>query len=203
MVMPSEATTTAPSAPGAAATFEDWLALVRRDEPYEFVEGRLIRKNTPDPRHGTAQGALFSALFDSFHRRVGDRDRPGGWWLSIEVDMDLKGSGVRPDLCGWRRDRFSKCPVPDARGVVVDVLDWVCEVLSPSTSRADLNAKREIYLHAGVGHYWLLNQERKMLTVLRRSEEGYLYVLSAWEGEIVKAEPFAAIDLELTRVFED
>ena len=35
--------------------------------------------------------------------------------------------------------------------------DWVCEVLSPSTSRFDRKRKLPIYHREGVGHAWLLD----------------------------------------------
>ena len=79
----------------------------------------------------------------------------------------------------------------------------MCEVLSPSTTSVDLEDKRVLYHRAGVAHYWLLDFERRSLTVLRHSSEGYLYMLSAFRDDIVRAEPFDAIDLHMRQVFPD
>ena len=96
---------------------------------------------------------------------------------------------------------MARLPVPDARGLVVDAPDWICEVLSPSTANADTGRKREAYHRAGVAHYWLADPERRSLTVLRRVDEGYVIAAVATVGERVRAEPFEAVELDLDEVF--
>ncbi len=196
------ATESLPSVAPGAVTIEEWQAIPSEKGAW-LLNGRLVYEAMPDPRHGSAAGALFAQLFGPFHRVKGADDQPGGWWLSMEVDMQLGADGVRPDLCGWRRDRHPRRPQPGPRGVVTAAPDWACEVLSPSTMRFDLQEKRAIYHAAGVAHYWLLDYERRSLTVLRRSPEGYVYVLSAFRDDLVRAEPFDDIDLPMRQVFPD
>lgn len=105
--------------------------------------------------------------------------------------------GCRPDLLGWRRDKHPVLPTLDARGVVTCVPDWICEVLSPSTAHVDMGPKRIGYHRAGVGHYWLLDPQNGTLTVLRWTPDGYLVVLVAFKGEMVRAEPFEAVEIEV------
>ena len=188
--------------PSAAprATLADWLA-IPEERRAELIDGRLVYSALPGPRHGRIQGSFFGALGPRFDRRGGDRERPGGWWFSLEVDLEIGGIGCRPDVLGWRRDRFPRLPTPDARGVVVDVPDWICEVLSPSTANLDTGRKREAYHRAGVGHYWLADPERRSLTVLRRLAEGYVIAAVATPGERIRAEPFDAVELDLDEVF--
>ena len=188
-----------PSAP-KRATLAEWLA-IPEERRAELIDGRLVYSALPGPRHGLIQGSFFSALGPRFGRRGGGGERPGGWWFSLEVDLEIGGIGCRPDVLGWRRDRFPALPAPDARGVVVDVPDWICEVLSPSTVNIDTGRKREAYHRAGVGHYWLADPERRSLTVLRRLEEGYMIAAVATPGERIRAEPFEAIELILDEVF--
>lgn len=188
--------------PASRATIADWLA-IPEERRAELIDGRIVYYAMPGPAHGRAQGNLFGALGPRFDRRPGGGDRPGGWWLSIEVDMEIGGLGCRPDLVGWRRERAPRLPQPDDRGVVVDVPDWICEVLSTSTASVDTGRKRETYHRAGVGHYWLADPERRSLTVLRGVAEGYVIVGVYNAGERVRAEPFDAVEIEIDDIFVD
>ncbi len=186
--------------PSPRATIADWLAIPEGLRT-EFIDGRIVYYGMPGPTHGRVQGNVFSALGPRFDRRGSDDHRPGGWWLSLEVDMEIGAMGCRPDLVGWRRERFPRLPSPDARGLVIDVPDWICEVLSSSTASVDTGRKREAYHRAGVAHYWLADPERRSLTVLRRVEEGYVIVGVFNAGESMRAAPFDAVEIELDDVF--
>jgi len=175
-------------------TIDEWLA-VPEEARVELIDGRLVYQGMPGPRHGRAQLAAGSRLRDPYDRRPAGAGRPGGWWLSQEVDMPIGGIGCRPDLIGWRRERFPRLPEPDARGLVTDVPDWICEVLSSSTRKTDWGSKRLAYHRAGVPFYWLLDADNETLTVLRRVEEDYLVVLVAGKDEVVQAPPFDAVEL--------
>jgi Uma2 family endonuclease len=117
--------------------------------------------------------------------------------------MEIAGLLCRPDAVGWRRDKYLTLPEPDARGVVTAVPDWIAEVLSPSTAQYDLGAKRQGYHRAGVSHYWLVDPQNGTLTVLRWTQEDYLVVLAAGRGEVIRAAPFEAVEIDVGEVFGD
>jgi Uma2 family endonuclease len=88
-------------------------------------------------------------------------------------------------------------------GARVSVLpDWVCEVLS-SNRRKDLVEKRARLRDAGVGHYWIVHPEARVLEVLRHAPEGYLVVTSVAPGTVARLEPFEQVELEASRLFGD
>ncbi|MBK6534188.1 MAG: Uma2 family endonuclease [Deltaproteobacteria bacterium] len=116
--------------------------------------------------------------------------------------MLIGGMGCRPDLLGWQREKHPRLPSPDARGLVTDVPEWICEVLSPSTAGLDMGAKRSGYHRAGVLWYWLADPIHRTLTVLRRTEPDYLIVLVASLGEQVRAEPFGAVEIDVGELFD-
>jgi Uma2 family endonuclease len=103
-----------------------------------------------------------------------------------------------PDIAGWRIDRVPE--PPDARPVRI-APDWVCEILSPSTAARDMGPKRLTYHHAKVGHYWVVHPAEQLLHVHRWGDEGYHLVLAANAGEIVRAEPFDAIEIAIADLF--
>lgn len=181
-------------------TIEEWLA-VPEEQRAVLIDGRLVYQAMPGPRHGRVQASLAAMLQPEFDRRPGDRGRVGGWWLSIEVDMDLGGMGCRPDLLGWRREKQPVLPQPDDRGLVTVVPDWIAEVLSPSTAAIDLGAKRQGYERAKVPYYWLVDPSNNTITVLSLGRDGYLLKSTAGKGEKAQLPPFDGIDIDMDDIF--
>ncbi|MEI8258328.1 MAG: Uma2 family endonuclease, partial [Deltaproteobacteria bacterium] len=61
--------------------------------------------------------------------------------------------------------------------------------------------KRRIYRREGVGHVWLLSPEERTLEVFRL-EHGRWVEVETYEGaEKVRAEPFEAIELDLSALW--
>jgi Uma2 family endonuclease len=79
----------------------------------------------------------------------------------------------------------------------------VCELLSPSNEKRDLVDKMRVLHTAGVPHYWIGNPEEKTLVVHRWEPKGYLIALTAAAGEVVRAEPFDAVELRIDVMFGD
>lgn len=169
-------------------------------ERSEVVAGVVQEKAAPSADHGQSQAALTAILHGSFHRR-GSGDHPGGWWILTEVDVELETHEVYlPDVSGWRRDRVPERP----RGRPVRIRpDWVCEVLSPSTAARDQVIKQATYFRCGVPHYWIVDPDREILIVQRREAAGYLVVLTAGRSDVVRAEPFDALELRVGLLFGD
>ena len=46
----------------------------------------------------------------------------------------------------------------------------IIEVFSPSTRRRDQHQKRDLYLDAGVGEYWMVDPERRAVIVIERGQ---------------------------------
>jgi Uma2 family endonuclease len=104
----------------------------------------------------------------------------------------------RHDLIGFRRDLHPERP----DGMPVKARPgWVCEILSPSTARYDVVKKQRTLHTHGVPHYWIVDPEHSLLTVLRWEEEQFKRVLDAGIGDTVRAEPFDAIDIAVGEIF--
>jgi len=182
----------------APATLEDLLAIPEEKRRHELIEGAILEKGAATGEHGHAQFRLSSSL-GPFNRRPGGR-WPGGWWFGTEVDIYFDPANTfRPDVAGWRRDRVPEAP----RGLPVMVRpDWVGEILSTNRSH-DLIKKKRVYHRFGVLHYWIIDPVEETLLVNRWTPDGYVDVLSAERGEIVRAEPFDAISLQVGIFFGD
>ena len=99
-----------------------------------------------------------------------------------------------PDLAGWRRERLPSVPNVAAMTLVPD---WICEVISPSTGRLDRTRKLPVYAGVGVANAWIVDPATRTLEVLRRDGEGWRIVRSFGGDDLVRAEPFDAIEIDL------
>ena len=181
------------------ATLDDFWAIPETQRFHELIAGELIEKAAPSGEHGTAQAGIVGTLHPSFQRPPG-RGSPGGWWFATEVEFLLDGDVARPDVAGWRRER---CP-DKPKGTPIRLRpDWICEVVSPSHPTDDTVKKLRLYHRVAVPHYWLVDPRDVTLTVMRWSEPGYITVTRAERDELVRAEPFEAIDFRVGVLFGD
>jgi len=105
-----------------------------------------------------------------------------------------------PDLAGWKRERMPRLPDEAFFSLAPD---WVCEVLSPSTDRIDRAKKRPIYARESVSHLWLVIPASRTLEVSRLEGGRWVLLATYAEDEVVRAEPFEAIELELALLWAD
>lgn len=120
----------------------------------------------------------------------------GGWWILRKPELHLRGDVIVPDIAGWRRE---KLPVfPDVVGIK-NPPDWVCEVVSPSTGRIDRTRKRRIYARRKIAHLWMIQPLEQTLEVFRLESSGWMLADTFGGDEKVRAEPFDAVELDLSR----
>jgi Uma2 family endonuclease len=179
------------------ATYADLLALPE-DTRAEVLGGDVILSPAPLPRHSKAQGSARHFLGGPFDDDDG-RGGPGGWWIFVEVDVQLSPHDiVRPDLSGWRRERLLQ---PGLKRPIEVVPDWVCEVLSPSTAARDRVTKRRMYAQAGIPFYWLIDPELRALEALALRDGAWVELGVFDETATARISPFDAIELEIGRLF--
>lgn len=166
----------------------------------EILAGELVVSPRPAMRHASATSTLGALLNVAFHIGLGG---PGGWWILDEPELSLgvdpRYDPVVPDIAGWRRETTPG--IPDVVRVKL-VPDWVCEVLSPGTSRHDRVLKVPFYARAGVQHCWLVDPIAQTLEVLRLEGGRWVIVASVGGDETVRVEPFEAIELPLRALWD-
>jgi Uma2 family endonuclease len=195
--MTAAARPVAPAFPGVAPEVVEAYRNAPDNVVAEIIDGDLSLMPRPRPRHAKVATRLAAAL-GGFHDP--DEGDPGGWVILIEPELHLgpRPDVIDPDLSGWRRERLPEEP---EEAVIRVPPDWVCEILSDRTEAADRGAKRRIYRREGVGHLWLCDPRIQTLEVYRL-EGGRWTELDTFEGDAkVRAEPFEAIELDLSRLW--
>lgn len=177
------------------ATYDDLLK-VPDQFVAEILDGELYTSPRPSPRHADASSGLGGALRGPFDR---GRGGPGGWRILDEPEIHLAADVVVPDLTGWRRERLPS--IPDEAFIAV-APDWICEVLSPSTVSIDRVKKLAIYARERVAHAWLIDPIARTVEILRLDTGGWLIVATFSDLDVVRAEPFEAIELELSLLWD-
>ncbi len=161
-----------------------------------LVDGELIVHPRPEGPHVEAASELGWMLMGPFRHGVGG---PGGWIILDEPKVLFGPQLLVPDLAGWKKERFAAV----RKGPYTVIPDWVCEILSPSTRRFDRSTKLQIYARAGVHHAWVIDPGAQTLEVLRLHEGRWLIVAVHGGQGKVRAEPFDAVELDLSLIWSD
>lgn len=143
-------------------TVADWEALPEDGKRYEVIDGELFVTPAPMPPHQLLVGLLFRKL-----AAYAESARIG---LAMMSPADIRFTDdtvVQPDvfvapLLGGT--------VPRAWTDISDLLLAV-EILSPSTARVDRTVKRKRYQRAGVGEYWIVDGEARLIERWRPEDE--------------------------------
>lgn len=177
--------------PGHPATWED-LDQVPDDFIGEIVGGEIVLMPRPDLPHAQTTSDMGGILVGPFRMGVGG---PGGWIILDEPRVRF-GDEIRvPDLAGWRKERWRN---PPRKGPIPIAPDWISEVLSSSTETDDRTVKVPLYGRHGVRHLWIVNPEARTLEVYRLEGKGWLLVAVFSRDQRVRAEPFDAIEWDLS-----
>lgn len=152
---------------------------------YELARGVLEVTEVPRDGHAQVVDNLHEAI--SSHRRL----HPGpirriGHGSDVRLIVTEVGSDRHPDLAVVFRD----APVNE-RGRLMPAL--VVEVVSPGSSarHRDYVEKREEYLGLGIPEYWIVDPQRRLVTVLVRRDDPQapIWTERVFQGDEVIASP--------------
>jgi len=162
----------------------------------EIVDGELYTSPRPSFAHARATTNLTGELVGPFG--FGRGGGPGGWIILVEPELHLADQVLVPDIAAWRRERM---PVMPHAAYVELAPDWICEVISPSTGALDRGKKLPHYGRTGVRYVWLVDPSLKTLEILRSDNEGWRLLVTHTGDARVRAEPFEAVEIDLSALW--
>jgi Uma2 family endonuclease len=172
------------------ATYDDLYA-IPENVTGEIIDGEIIATPRPSARHTHVESTLGYELGPPFQF---GRGGPGGWIILVETEIMLGEDLLVPDLTGWKKERFPGLTTDNWISVRPD---WICEILSPSTTRLDKVRKMPIYAEHGVSYAWLIDPTSKTLDAFRLESGKWLLVGTFAEDDKVRVEPFHEVEIEL------
>ena len=141
-------------------TLEELHSLPDDGNKYELIRGELFVTPPPTDEHETILARLTRVL-DRFveANHLGHVYHPRAVFHS-------EGSEVEPDLMVRQEapglgNAWEKAPLPLL----------IVEVFSPTTRRRDQVQKHDFYMDAGIPEYWMIDPERRVVSVVRPGQE--------------------------------
>jgi Uma2 family endonuclease len=175
-----------------AWTIEDLAAMPDDGQRYEVIDGELFVTPSPSLRHQRAIGALYLLLAPYVRKHaIGEP-------VMAPADVTFsRRRGVQPDLfvaplVNGRRPK----ELTDIRELVLAV-----EVVSPSSARADRVVKRAMYRDQGVGEYWVVDLDARVIEVSTPATDGVEVLADSLEWRPRNAPAPLVIDLK--RYFDE
>ncbi len=163
---------------------------------YELIHGRIVMSPPADFLHGSIGARLVHRISEHVRRHGLGRV------LDASTGYDLpSGDTVEPDVSFVSNERLAAGPAPRRGRFAPFAPDLAVEILSRSTARRDRTVKREIYSASGVREYWIVDPERRQVTVYRRDATGYDRGTVVSSGAVA-SEVLGDLSLPLDEIFD-
>jgi Uma2 family endonuclease len=184
--------------PDTRLTYADFLRFPDDGKRHEIIDG--VHHVTPSPglRHQDLVGRLHLAIASY----LAAHPEAGRVFLS-PLDVVLSPYDVvEPDLLFVTRDQAHILSEKNVQGPPA----LVVEVLSRGTRRRDAQAKRQLFERAGVREYWMVDSERRVVQVLRKSADGRLVreaELAARDDDVLATPLLPGCAIGLSELFRE
>ena len=149
---------------GVSEALYDALTELEEDVKAELIDGVMIVHSPEKTRHEDVFGFLFPMM--RIFAIQTKQAKVLGSMATVHLGTCRK---VKPDIVAVREER-KHIVTEDA---IEGTPDLVVEIVSQSTRRYDFGEKRKVYEEAGVPEIWLVDFERKQVTVVRKVGQKY------------------------------
>ena len=174
------------------ADYKEWE--FKPDERFELINGIAYALAAPNTGH---QLILSSLHGEFYHLCKGKKCKaiPAPFAVRLFYAADESDNTVvQPDLvvvCDPEKLGSEGC-----RGAP----DLVVEILSPSTTAIKMHRKLNLYWDAGVGEYWVIDPEEKLIEVYRLTEGRY-HAQILRNDDILEPGLFPGLEINLKALF--
>jgi Uma2 family endonuclease len=156
------------SIPSAARTFDGFREWARSDEfpesgNFTFVAGELFVDMSPESveEHSDVKSEISRVLLNFVRdRKLGKLHIDGVLITNVEAHVSNEPDILFLSTATLKSGRLTFTPEkgrPQSSKEIVGTVDWVLEIVSPSSRRKDTKLLREAYFKAGIPEYWLVD----------------------------------------------
>ena len=180
-------------------TYAEYLKF-EYDHMVELIRGKIF-KMTPAPAsyHQDICGEIFT-YFKNYLKGKSCKIYIASFDVVLPVQNEKKHTAttvVQPDL-----SIICDLDKIDAAGCT-GAPDLIIEILSPSTSKKDLNDKYSIYEESGVLEYWIVMPNEKLVEVFYLEAGKYNRIKVYTSDEIIEPILFSDLEIDLVEVFKE
>jgi Uma2 family endonuclease len=161
---------------------------------YELINGILMKKSAPQPRHQRISRKLLRLMDDFIQKNA------LGEIFYAPIDVFLDDENVpQPDLVFVSNARAS---IVNDREGILGVPDLVVEIISPSSMRLDRVVKKELYEAYAVPEYWLIDPKNDAIEVFSFQNGRYKSVAFANDlSEKIASTVLTGFEVSLSDIF--
>jgi Uma2 family endonuclease len=162
---------------------------------YEIIDGELYVSKQPSNEHQIICSETVRVL--------------GNWNAASQLGFTLIAPGlifaddddVAPDVVWVSKQRYPAVVESDHKLHAAPEL--VIEVLSPGSANArrDREIKLALYSRRGVSEYWIIDWERRLIEVYRRSNAELVHLSTLMVGDVLESPLLPEFALDLNDFF--
>jgi Uma2 family endonuclease len=144
-------------------SFDDFCLLVHDGSKADLIEG-VIFMASPDNTAANRLNGWFYALMKHFARQ---QDLGEVFFSIVAFRLDDRNA-PEPDIAFERKERLHLVQPGRVNGPP----DLALEIVSPDSVDRDYHWKRAQYEHFGVEEYWIVDELKEKITLLRLQRDG-------------------------------
>jgi Uma2 family endonuclease len=187
-----------PSAYGNHYTYADYLNFTF-DEMVEIIKGKIYRMSpAPTSLHQMVSRNLCGVLYNYLKGKKCQM-----YNAPFDVILPVKGKDfmqsdrvVQPDIvviCDTEKIKERGC---------FGAPDFIIEILSPHTTKKDIQTKYELYEESGVKEYWIVEPINQTVEVFVLEMDKYKRIATYVEDDMVPCHTLPGLEFDLKEVFE-
>lgn len=152
--------------------------IVDENKKMEFINGEIVFQSPVKLQHNNATGLIYTLLksFVAKHKL--------GVVGVEKIMVSLTRNDYEPDVCFFGSEKAKNFKKKQMR---FPAPDFVVEVLSDSTKKADCEIKFQDYAAHGVAEYWIVDADKEIVEQYVLQNEIYELQLKARDGSVESA----------------
>lgn len=149
--------------------------IVEENKKMEFINGETIFHSPVKLKYNSATGSIYNLL-----KAFVAKSNLG--FVGVEkIMISLTRNDYEPDVCFFDKEKAKQFTKNQMR---FPAPDFVVEVLSDSTEKADRETKFQDYAAHGVEEYWIVDAEKEIIEQYFLQNEKYELLVKSNSGEI-------------------